>query len=400
MPTPSRFHWSAQDLQGTKHSGELMARNAKAARSQLQQAGWMGVEIRRVTHRTWRGDRALRQRDITVLTRQLCTLLNADVPLVNALSLIIETTTHAPMLQLIEQLLRDIRGGRSLAQALAEHNRHFDSLYRHVIAAGEASGRLGVLLDRLATQRERQEALRAQLRSAMIYPLTVMLVALSVVVVILVWVVPTFEAVYAGFGAALPALTLGLLSISRATVDHASVGGLGILLILVLGSRVRRSAWASQTWDAWSLHWPVLGEVRRRSATVRWSQTLCTLLEAGTPLSQALVSSAGACGHHRFEQASLAMALAVQQGQSLTAAMKVSRLFAPVVIQLCAMGEASGQLSNTLFQSARLEERALETQLQGLSGLIEPVIIVVLGLIIGTTVLALYWPIFELGQVV
>jgi type IV pilus assembly protein PilC len=400
MFKPTRFTWSAHDLQGTQHRGELTAASAQAARTQLQQAGWLGIEIRRLGHPIWSEGRRLGPRDITTLTRQLATLVNADVPLLNALSLMTETATPASMRGLLEQLVRDIRGGRSLAQALAEHPRLFDGLYRHVVAAGESSGSLGVLLERLATQRERQEALRAQLRSAMVYPLAVLLVACAVVVVILVWVVPTFESVYASFGASLPSLTLGLLSLSRATLHHWPLIGTGLMLTAVMGSRLGRTAWISHTWDRWTLHWPVVGELRRRASTARWTRTVSTLLDAGTPLNQALISSAGACGHHRFEQASLAMAQAVQEGQTLTAAMKHCGLFAPVVIQLCAMGEASGQLSATLSRSAGLEERELETQLQGLSGLIEPVIILVLGVLIGTTVLALYWPIFELGQVI
>lgn len=400
MFQPTRFTWSARDLQGTQHRGELTAVSAQAARSQLQAAGWLGIELRRVRHPLVTNGRGVGSRDITALTRQLATLVNADVPLLSALSLMTETASPKSMRDLLERLVRDIRGGRSLGQALAEHPHLFDALYRHVVSAGESSGRLGPLLERLANQRERHEALKSQLHSALIYPMAVLVVAGAVVVVILVWVVPTFESVYASFGGTLPSLTLGLLSISRATMHHWPLIGTGLLLIMALGSRLRRTAWVTRLWDRWSLHWPVVGVLRRRASTARWTRTLSTLLDAGTPLNQALVSSAGTCGHHSFEQASLAMAQAVQEGQSLTTAMKHSGLFAPVVLQLCAMGEASGQLSATLSRSASLEERALETQLQGLSSLIEPVIILVLGVIIGTTVLALYWPIFELGQVI
>ncbi len=400
MFKPTRFTWSAHDWQGTHHQGELLAISFKAAQMQLQQAGWLGIELRRVRHPLLLEGRGLGSRDITALTRQLATLVNADLPLLSALSLMSETATPKSMRDLLEQLVRNIRGGRSMAQALAEHPDLFDALYRHVVAAGENSGRLGLLLERLADQLERHETLRSQLRSALVYPMAVLLVACGVMTIILVWVVPTFETVYASFGGTLPSLTLGLLSMSRATVHHWPLIAVGLLLFMALGTRLRRTAWVTHTWDRWSLHWPVFGELRRRASTARWTRTLSTLLDAGTPLNQALVSSAGTCGHHDFEQASLAMARAVQEGQSLTAAMKHNGLFAPLVIQLCAMGEASGQLSATLSRAAGLEERALETQLQGLSSLIEPVIILVLGVLIGTTVLALYWPIVELGQVI
>lgn len=400
MASLQRFTWSAQDWQGQSRQGELTARNRRAALSQLRAQGWLGIELRATQRASWRAARATGARETTVLTRQLATLLGADVPLLNALVLMRETTPEAHTLALLEQLHRNIRGGSSLAQALSQHPQQFDTLYRHVVSAGEASGSLGLLLDRLATQRERHESLSAQLRSALVYPLAVVLVAVAVVAVILVWVVPTFESVYGGFGAALPALTLGLLGLSRGLVQHAPLVSLGLLLLILPLARLRRASWFVAAWDRWSLHWPVVGRLRQRAATARWTRTLSTLLDAGTPLNTALVSVAGASGHRTFELASLTMAQAVQEGSALTQAMKHCGLFEPVVLQLTAMGEASGSLSALLAKAAHLSERELETQLQGLSGLIEPVIIVVLGLVIGTIVLALYWPIFELGQVI
>jgi type IV pilus assembly protein PilC len=400
MASLQRFTWSAQDWQGQSRQGELTACNRRAALSQLRAQGWLGIELRAMQRASWRAARATGARETTVLTRQLATLLGADVPLLNALVLMRETTPQAHTLALLEQLHRDIRGGSSLAQALSQHPQQFDALYRHVVSAGEASGSLGLLLDRLATQRERHEALSAQLRSALVYPLAVVLVAVAVVAVIMVWVVPTFESVYGGFGATLPALTLGLLGLSRGLVQHAPLVGLGLLLLILALTRLRRASWFVAAWDRWSLHWPIVGRLRQRAATARWTRTLSTLLDAGTPLNTALVSVAGASGHRTFELASVTMAQAVQEGSALTPAMKRCGLFEPVVLQLTAMGEASGSLSALLAKAAHLSERELETQLQGLSGLIEPVIIVGLGLVIGTIVLALYWPIFELGQVI
>jgi type IV pilus assembly protein PilC len=400
MASFQRFTWSAQDVRGRTQQGELTARNRRTALAALRTQGWLGIELRSVLAPSWRAARTTGARDTTVLTRQLATLLGADVPLLSALVLMRETTPQAHTLALLEQLHRDIRGGSSLTQALSQHPKQFDPLYRHVVSAGEASGSLGLLLDRLATQRERHESLRAQLRSALVYPLAVVLVAVAVVAVILVWVVPTFESVYGGFGASLPALTLGLLGLSRGLVEHAPLLGLVLVLLVVALARLRHAPWAVAAWDRWSLHWPVVGRLRQRAATARWTRTLSTLLDAGTPLNTALVSVAGASGHCTFELASLAMAQAVREGSALTPAMKRCGLFDPVVLQLTAMGEASGTLSTLLSKAAHLSERELETQLQGLSGLIEPVIIVVLGLVIGTIVLALYWPIFELGQVI
>lgn len=400
MALLQRYTWSAHDVEGRAHHGELAARNTRAALAQLREQGWMGIELRAPARRPWRAPSTTSARQTTVLTRQLATMLSTDVPLLNALALMLETTTQAHTLDLLEQLHRDIRGGSSLEQSLAQHPEQFDALYRHVVSAGEASGALGLLLDRLATQRERHEALSAQLRAALVYPLAVVLVAVAVVAVILVWVVPTFESVYAGFGAALPTLTLGLLGLSRGLLQHAGLWIPGLAVLLMASARLRRSPSLVALWDRWSLHWPVVGRLRQLAAMARWTRTLSTLLDAGTPLNTALLSAAGASGNRVFEQASVGMSQAVQEGSALTPAMKRCGLFDPVVMQLTAMGEASGTLSSLLAKAASLNERELETQLQGLSGLIEPVIIVVLGLVIGTIVLALYWPIFELGQVI
>lgn len=400
MALLQRYTWSAHDVEGRAHQGELAARNTRAALAQLREQGWMGIELRAPARRPWRTPSTTSARQTTVLTRQLATMLSTDVPLLNALALMRETTTQAHTLDLLEQLHRDIRGGSSLEQSLAQHPEQFDALYRHVVSAGEASGALGLLLDRLATQRERHEALSAQLRAALVYPLAVVLVAVAVVAVILIWVVPTFESVYAGFGAALPALTLGLLGLSRGLLQHAGLWIPGLAVLLMASARLRRSHTLVALWDRWSLHWPVVGRLRQLAAMARWTRTLSTLLDAGTPLNTALLSAAGASGNRVFEQASVGMSQAVQEGSALTPAMKRCGLFDPVVMQLTAMGEASGTLSALLAKAASLNERELETQLQGLSGLIEPVIIVVLGLVIGTIVLALYWPIFELGQVI
>lgn len=400
MALLQRYTWSAHDVEGRAHHGELAARNTRAALAQLREQGWMGIELRAPARRPWRAPSTTSARQTTVLTRQLATMLSTDVPLLNALALMLETTTQAHTLDLLEQLHRDIRGGSSLEQSLAQHPEQFDALYRHVVSAGEASGALGLLLDRLATQRERHEALSAQLRAALVYPLAVVLVAVAVVAVILVWVVPTFESVYAGFGAALPTLTLGLLGLSRGLLQHAGLWIPGLAVLLMASARLRRSPSLVALWDRWSLYWPVVGRLRQLAAMARWTRTLSTLLDAGTPLNTALLSAAGASGNQVFEQASVGMSQAVQEGSALTPAMKRCGLFDPVVMQLTAMGEASGTLSSLLAKAASLNERELETQLQGLSGLIEPVIIVVLGLVIGTIVLALYWPIFELGQVI
>jgi type IV pilus assembly protein PilC len=400
MSASQRFAWSAHNGDGQHQRGELNARNAQDARNQLRQQGWMGIELQATRHHRQRWSSRMGRRETTLLTRQLATMLSADVPLLGALSLMAQTSAHPAVRDLLEQLHRDIRGGLSLAQALTTHPQHFDDLYRHVVAAGEASGRLDLLLERLASQREQHEALVAQLRSSLMYPVAVLLVAATVVVVILIWVVPTFESVYGSLGANLPALTQGLLDLSRGLIAQAPFIGTTALLLGGTVARLWPTPRARAVVDSLTLRWPVIGRLRRLAASVRWSQTLSTLLDAGIPLNKALVSAAGASGHHVFEQTSLSMAQSVQQGRALTPAMQAAGLFEPVLVQLTAMGESSGTLSTQLAKASALGERELTTELQGLSGLIEPVIIVLLGLVIGTIVLALYWPIFELGQVI
>lgn len=400
MSASQRFAWSAHDWNGQHQRGELSARNEQDARDQLRQQGWMGIELQTTGPQRTRWSARMGRRETTLLTRQLATMLSADVPLLGALSLMAQTSAHPAVRDLLEQIDREIRGGLSLAQALATQPQHFDDLYRHVVAAGEASGRLGLLLERLASQREQDEALAAQLRSSLMYPVAVLLVAATVVMVILIWVVPTFESVYGGFGASLPALTQGLLELSRGLVANAPFIGVSMLLLMWVVARLWQTPGARAAVDSLTLRWPVIGRLRRLAASVRWSQTLSTLLDAGIPLNKALVSAAGASGHHVFEKTSLSMAQSVQQGRALTPAMQTAGIFEPVLVQLTAMGESSGTLSTQLAKAGALGERELNTQLQGLSGLIEPVIIVLLGLVIGTIVLALYWPIFELGQVI
>jgi type IV pilus assembly protein PilC len=341
MPASQRFVWSAHDWNGQRQRGELSARNAQEARDQLRQQGWMDIELQTTPRQRTRWSARMGRRETTLLTRQLATMLSADVPLLGALSLMAQTSAHPAVRDLLEQLDRDIRGGLSLAQALATDPQHFDDLYRHVVAAGEASGRLGLLLERLASQREQHEALAAQLRSSLMYPIAVLLVATTVVIVIMVWVVPTFESVYSGFGSSLPALTQALLDISRGLVAHAPFIGVTMLLLGWAVARLWQTQRARAAVDAFTLHWPVVGRLRRLAASVRWSQTLSTLLDAGIPLNKALVSAAGASGHHVFERFSLSMAQSVQQGGALTPAMQATGLFEPVWVQLTAMGESS-----------------------------------------------------------
>jgi len=244
-----RFAWSAHDIQGKIQRGELSANSASDAREQLRQLGWMGIELRRQSSGGLGNRQRVRIQDITILTRQLATMLSTDVPLLSALAVMASTSTHQGMRDLLEHLHRDILGGLSLAQALARHPKKFDALYRHVVAAGEASGSLGLLLDRLANQRERQQALAAQLRAALLYPAAVVTVAALVVVVILLWVVPTFESVYAGFGADLPALTQWLLAFSRGLAQHFVTILLCLICIAWGWPQLRHQPWATAAWD-------------------------------------------------------------------------------------------------------------------------------------------------------
>jgi type IV pilus assembly protein PilC len=342
----------------------------------------------------------IQTKDIALMTRQLAVMLQAGVPVMQALEILRRGEPKLKMVTLVSSIQKQVAAGTSLSQALANFPRLFGPLYVSLVAAGELGGVLDTTLDRLSVYLDKSLVLRARVRSALMYPIAVLVVALMVVLVLLGWVIPSFKTVFASLGAELPMVTQWLLILSDALWRQ---GPAWLVFFTLLGLGLR---WGFRTQPGWRkvsdrafLRIPLLGPFFCMVATARWARTLATLLAAGVPLVDALVPVGRASGNALFEEATHDVRRAVMRGVSVNAALLEARVFPAMLVQLVAIGEASGTLDGMLAKAAEYHERAVDEQVAGLSTLLEPLIIVVLGGIIGGMVLAMYLPLFQLGQV-
>ncbi len=403
--TEYRFTWRGIDRDGRTLQGELQAPNANAVADQLQSQRIRPTRItRHVVLPAWMRlgvSRKVTAQRLSDFTRQFATLLQAGIPLLQALTILQRGETHPGFQALLADVHSQIEAGLSLHQALRRHA-VFDALYCNLVAVGEVTGMLDTLLERLARHLEKAAALRATVRAALLYPSIVLGLALTVLVVILIFVVPAFETIFASFGAELPWLTRRVIGLSR-WAQHDGVyvmaEGLGIGWLLQRQMR-QRPSWRLHLHRLW-LRLPVAGPLTRHACTARWTRTLSTLFGAGIPLADALESVEGVTGNLLFEAATRSMHAQLLRGISLSHALDSSAgLFPPMVIQMCAIGEESGALDQMLDKTAEHFEAEVDRTVARLSTLLEPFIMVVLGLLIGGLVMALYLPIFQLGQVV
>ncbi len=398
-PGPSRatFRWSARDPLGRLQKGTLQAMNADLARAQLRRQGLQEVRIERLW---WTATQKIQSKDLASMSRQWAALLKAGVPMVETLGMLCRSTKNKSLDHVMRAVLTDVESGVALHNALARHDRHFSGLFVHIVQAGESAGILDVMMERLAQTLEKNEALRTKIRSALMYPAAVMLMSLGILVLILIWVVPVFEEVFDSLGAELPLATQLVLSLSDA-LRLAWPAAL-LTLALLIGWVQRPSPLATQMklwWSRWSLDWPVLGPLITTAVVARWSQTLSALLSAGVPLTEALGPTAQACDHPVFLGLTLQLQRRVSQGSSLNEAMHQTGRFPTMIVQLCATGEETGALDSLLDRAGGLMSTELDDQINGLTSLLEPVIIVVLGGFIGAILVAMYLPIFSLGQI-
>lgn len=400
-PAPTRptvaFRWRARDSQGIPQAGQIQATRADLARAQLRRQGFVDVQLQRLW---WSPVETIKAKDLAIMTRQWAALLKAGVPLVQALGMLCRSMHSKTLVQVMQNVLRDVEAGLALHDALARHPRHFSSLYVHMVQAGEAAGILDTMMERLSVTLEKNEALRSKIRSALMYPVAVILVALGILVLILVMVVPIFEDVFQSFGAELPVSTRLVVGMSDLLVQTWP-----ILLMLVFGmvgftqQKGPATDRLKHRLAAWLLHWPLLGPLLSTAVVARWAQTLSALLSAGVPLPEALKPTAQACDHPVFARTTLHIQRQVIQGSSLSETMGPSGLFPPMIVQLCATGEETGALDTLLARAGGLMETELDDRVNGLTSLLEPLIIVVLGGFIGAILVAMYLPIFSLGQV-
>jgi type IV pilus assembly protein PilC len=391
------FRWTGQDSQGIRQKGQIQALNADLARAQLRRLGLHSVRVQRLW---WSKPELIKAKDLSVMTRQWATMLQAGVPVVQALDMLCRSANSQVLSEKLQAVRKDVHAGVALHQALAKHPLHFSGLYVHMVQAGEAAGILEVMMERLSQALEKNHALRSKIRSALMYPVTVFALAVGILLLILTLVVPVFEDVFSSFGAELPWPTRLVVGLSDGLAQAWPL----IIAMVLLGW------WAAQQPSAAALRvkqslaeqvlsWPVLGPLVSTAVLARWAQTLSALLSAGVPLAEALGPTAQACDHSVYARCTLTLQRKVAQGSGLSEAMGQTGRFPAMIVQLCATGEETGALSNLLARASGLMETELNDQVNGLTSLLEPLIIVVLGGFIGAILVAMYLPIFHLGQV-
>jgi type IV pilus assembly protein PilC len=397
------YLWRGVDRQGKQVQGEMQAATSAAVKDTLQRQRIRATSVsRKLSLPVWlQRNATVSGSDVTRLTRQLATLLQSGVPLLQAFDIMKRGIRHTALQQMVQDIRQHVEGGQALHQALQRHA-VFDNLFCNLVAAGEMAGMLDTLLDRIAHHREKAEALRSSLRSALIYPTAVLVIALIVMALLLSFVVPAFEGIFQSFNAELPALTRFVIGLSSAWQRHGWTGMLLMLLaIWSLQQWAKRSKMLQWRLHGWVLRLPIAGTLVRQACMARWTRTLATLFAAGITLTDALDAVKGVTGNLRYQAATESMHAQLMQGRSLAQALENAEgLFSPMVVQMCAIGEESGALDRMLDKTAEHYEREVAATVAKLSTLMEPFIMVVLGLLIGGLVVALYLPIFQLGQVV
>ncbi|MEY4563124.1 MAG: hypothetical protein RLZZ618_2401 [Pseudomonadota bacterium] len=392
------FEWQGKDKNGKIIRGEMRAGGEAMVSANLRR---QGILVTKVKKRRTSGGKAIKQKDIAIFTRQLSTMMRAGVPLLQAFDIVARGSANPRMTKLLLDIRNDVETGTSLSSAFRKHPLYFDALYCNLVEAGEAGGILDTLLDRLAIYQEKTMAIKNKIKSALLYPVAVMIVAFIVLVVIMMFVIPVFADVFKSFGADLPAPTLFVIALSNIFLAYwwAIFGFLGGGIYFFLESW-KRSEKMQATMDRLLLKAPVFGALVNKSAVARWTRTLATMFAAGVPLVEALDSVGGASGNAVFKEATDQIQKDVSTGASLTASMEATGVFPTMVIQMCAIGEESGALDGMLSKAAEFYEDEVDEAVKGLSSLMEPFIIVILGVMIGGIVVSMYLPIFKIGNVV
>jgi len=392
------YIWEGVDRNNRQIRGEVRAASETVVTTNLRR---QGIRVAKIKRQTFRGGKKVSERDITFFTRQMATMLKAGVPLLQSFEIIARGHSNARFSRLMMDIKNKIETGSSMSQAFRTHPAQFDALYCNLVAAGETAGMLDGILDRLATYKEKTLALKAKIKSAMFYPISVICVAIVVVWVIMVWVVPAFKQVFTNFGADLPAPTLIVMAISDFVVRWWWLGFL-VLIGAIVGVTFmfKRSAAFRYGYDRLVLRLPILGDILRKATIARWTRTLQTMFAAGVPLVESLDAVAGASGNAVYAAATKRIQTEVSTGTSLTNSMTNTGLFPSMVLQMTQIGEESGSLDNMLGKVADFFEREVDDAVAALTSLLEPIIIVFLGVVIGGLVVAMYLPIFKLGSVV
>jgi type IV pilus assembly protein PilC len=392
------FEWEGKDKNGKAVRGEIRAGGEAVVSASLRRQGILVSKIRK---RRTSGGRSIKQKDIAIFTRQLSTMMKAGVPLLQAFDIVARGSTNPRLTKLLTDIRNDVETGTSLSAAFRRHPMYFDALYCNLVEAGEAGGILEALLDRLALYQEKTLAIKQKIKSALMYPIAVIVVAFVVLTVIMIFVIPAFKEVFTSFGADLPAPTLFVIGMSEFFVEwwwaiFGLIGGGGYFFF----ESWKRSPKMQKAMDRLLLKVPLFGDLIDKSAIARWTRTLATMFAAGVPLVEALDSVGGASGNAVYQEATEQIQKDVSTGSALTTSMTATGVFPTMVLQMAAIGEESGSLDHMLSKAAEFYEDEVDEMVKGLSSLMEPFIIVVLGVLIGGIVVSMYLPIFKLGAVV
>lgn len=392
------FEWEGKDRGGKQVRGELRAVGEAQVKATLRRQGVLATKIKK---RSMRSGKAIKPKDIAIFTRQLATMMKAGVPLLQAFDIVGRGNPNVSVTKLLNDVRTDVETGTSLSSAFRKYPLYFNALYCNLVEAGEQAGILEALLDRLAVYMEKTEGIKSKIKSALMYPISVLVVAFVVVAVIMIFVIPAFKEVFSSFGADLPAPTLVVMAVSEFFVAWwwLIFGGIGGSVYFFLQAW-QRSEKVQRVMDRLLLKMPIFGALVEKSCIARWTRTLSTMFAAGVPLVEALDSVGGASGNSLYADATEKIQQEVSTGTSLTAAMTNANLFPTMVLQMCSIGEESGSVDHMLGKAADFYEAEVDEMVAGLSSLMEPIIIVILGSVIGGIVVAMYLPIFKIGQVV
>ena len=395
------FNWEGIDRNGKKVKGKSMAADEAAVRADLRRQGVVPSRVKKQSKGLFAGGGKITSADIAIFSRQLATMLASGIPLVQAFEIVGNGHDNAAMQKLIMSIKSDVEGGSALAEALGKHPLYFDDLFTNLVEAGEQAGALETLLDKIATYKEKTEAIKKKIKKALTYPSAVLVVALVVTTILLIFVIPAFEDLFQGFGADLPTFTRMIIDLS------VFVRTQGWYLAAMIGAAIgafiyfkKRSRAMRHFLDRMTLKTPVIGPILQKASIARYARTLSTMFAAGVPLVEALESVAGATGNIVYEQAVMEMRDEVATGQRLQQAMENTDLFPNMVNQMIAVGEESGSLDEMSSKVADFYEEDVDNAVDNLSSLLEPLIMAILGVLVGGLVVAMYLPIFKLGSVI
>jgi type IV pilus assembly protein PilC len=396
----TQFLWEGKDKRGNKVRGKSLAANEATLRADLRRQGVAPTRVKTQSG-AFKGGGKVNALDIAVFSRQLATMMSAGIPMVQAFEIIGNGHEKPSMQKLVLDIKANIEGGSTLHESLAKHPLYFDDLFVNLVEAGEQAGALETLLDKIATYKEKTEALKKKIKKALFYPIAVLAVAVIVSTILLIFVIPQFEALFKGFGADLPAFTQMVVNLSR-FMQHQ-----GWMVLIAIGGAVyaftyfhKRSRNMRRALDRMMLKFPIIGPILVKSAIARFARTLSTMFAAGVPLVEAMGSVAGATGNIVYEEGTMRMKDEVATGQRLQRAMENTGLFPNMVVQMIAVGEESGSLDTMSAKVAEFYETEVDNAVDSMSSLMEPIIMAVLGVLVGGMVIAMYLPIFKLGAVV